>query len=477
MLCITFRARRFTTNPTGDFIRLTKRVTLVAKTKKERHFWAQQIAATEFALSNSCVVHQSQTEFAVIKRIELINFMSHKHTVFEPSDGLTVLVGPNNCGKSAVVTALQILAHNDSSTYVLRHGEKECRIIVETDDGHRIEWSRGKNKSPVYLLNGKPYDRLKGNVPEAVKLALRMPKVAQADSKQKFDIHFGTQKDPVFLVKDRERAAAEFFSASSDAGRLMEMQALHRQKTLAARKDQNRLITDAEQLEFDIDLLEPVLKLQKQLEKSSLAAKELETNQQKTAQLEKAIRSIKAEEIERDLCDTKSRLLAKLTPQPAYHETQQLADLIENLETESERCSDLQQRSDVLSKVTEPPQISESVELANMISAVTTETRKLKQLNSRSELLRVLKQPPTIHDATAIETLVKQIDAEKKLIARCKSKAADLSQELDVIFESLQLLLEENPLCPTCNNEISAENLLCHSYVNATEEVANEQQD
>ena len=91
----------------------------------------------------------------VIKRIELVNFMSHEHTVIEPHAGLTVLVGPNNCGKSAVVTALQILAHNENSTYVLRHEAKECLVRVDIEDSlpetgtsqrHSICWSRGRKK-------------------------------------------------------------------------------------------------------------------------------------------------------------------------------------------------------------------------------------------------------------------------------------------------------------------------------------------
>jgi predicted ATP-dependent endonuclease of OLD family len=70
----------------------------------------------------------------MIKRIELTNFMSHEHTVIEPAAGLTVLIGPNNCGKSAIVAALQILASNENSTYVMRHGAKECSVKVETDE-------------------------------------------------------------------------------------------------------------------------------------------------------------------------------------------------------------------------------------------------------------------------------------------------------------------------------------------------------
>jgi hypothetical protein len=37
----------------------------------------------------------------MITRIELTNFMSHVHTVIEPAAGLTVLLGPNNCGSES----------------------------------------------------------------------------------------------------------------------------------------------------------------------------------------------------------------------------------------------------------------------------------------------------------------------------------------------------------------------------------------
>src|SRR6185436_12523227 len=95
----------------------------------------------------------------MIRRITLHNFMAHKATVIEPAAGLTVLVGPNNCGKSAVVAALRILCHIENSTYVLRHGERECSVTVVTDDGHTIVWRR-KN-SPAYTIDGEPFDRLK----------------------------------------------------------------------------------------------------------------------------------------------------------------------------------------------------------------------------------------------------------------------------------------------------------------------------
>jgi len=189
-------------------------------------------------------------EAGVIRRIELVNFMSHTHTVIEPAEGLTVLVGPNNCGKSAVVAALQILCHNETSTYVTRHNERECSVTIETDDGRVIDWRR--RKSPVYSLDGKPFDRLgKGGVPEELHDVLRLPKVS-AEGGQEFDVHFGEQKSPVFLLDKPGSHAAQFFASSSDAASLVEMQRRHQQKTIDARRERARL--DVRTLQLSTDL-------------------------------------------------------------------------------------------------------------------------------------------------------------------------------------------------------------------------------
>src|SRR3954467_1795749 len=151
----------------------------------------------------------------MITRIELTNFMSHAHTVIEPAAGLTVLVGPNNCGKSAIVAALQILCHNETSTYVLRHGQRECGVEVETSDGHIVRWTR-KN-SPSYLIDGQLFDRLRGaGIPDQLHQALRLPKV-DAGEDANFDVHFGAQKSPIFLLGSSAATAARFFASSSDA--------------------------------------------------------------------------------------------------------------------------------------------------------------------------------------------------------------------------------------------------------------------
>src|SRR5688572_4875391 len=133
--------------------------------------------------------------FRVLTRIELSNFMSHTATVIEPASGLTVLVGPNNCGKSAVVAALQLLCQNPEAKFAVRHGTKECLVKVQTDDGHTIVWRRKTAAS--YDVDGQRYDRLgRGGVPDMLHQVLRLPLVGDEGGAD-FDIHFGEQKSPI----------------------------------------------------------------------------------------------------------------------------------------------------------------------------------------------------------------------------------------------------------------------------------------
>ena len=199
----------------------------------------------------------------MIRRIELRNFMSHEHTVIEPAEGLTALVGPNNIGKSAIVSAIQILCHNDNSTYVTRHGEKECSIEIETDDGHTVKWRR-RGSSVSYVIDGEEFDRLGGSVPDTIFDALRLPRVSN-ESGESFDVHVGEQKSPIFLLDKPASRAAQFFASSSDASKLVEMQSRHKEKIRDARKRKTVLEAENEGIAEALEALKPVGDIEKKV--------------------------------------------------------------------------------------------------------------------------------------------------------------------------------------------------------------------
>jgi chromosome segregation ATPase len=125
--------------------------------------------------------------------------MSHENTVLDLASGLNVLVGPNNSGKSALIAALQIVCDNPRGTdYVIRHGCAQATITIETDEGHTISWSRKRSGGVHYTINGREVHR--GRTPDDLHELLRLPQVDASDAGARFDVHFGEQKSPIFLL-------------------------------------------------------------------------------------------------------------------------------------------------------------------------------------------------------------------------------------------------------------------------------------
>jgi exonuclease SbcC len=353
----------------------------------------------------------------VIKRIELINFMSHKHTVLEPGEGLTVLVGPNNCGKSAVVAAMQILCHNENSTYVTRHGEDECGVKVETSDGHKIEWSR-KNGSPQYRIDGRLFDRLRsGGLPDELRKALRIVKVA-TEGGHEFDVHFGEQKAPVFLLDKPASHAAQFFASSSDAAKLVQMQALHRQRVTDARRDQTRLEAEAERLNQALEALSPMPEIDervKQAERNHSALIELAARIEGGTADETALRRLIGLVARHEAA---VRALACLATPPQLEPTELLEQVIVRIELTSRDLECQTSRAMATNSLTAPPKLDDTRPLNSLIEWL--EATQLTHDAAAAAMLAIqaLLPLPKLHDVATLALLVDQIVRSERLIER-----------------------------------------------------------
>ncbi len=334
--------------------------------------------------------------------------MSHARTVIEPADGLTVLVGPNNCGKSAVVAALQILCHNDNSTYVTRHNERECSVIVETDDGHIVEWCR-KNNSPRYTIDGQLFDRLERNaIPASLHDVLRLPKVV-AEGNREFDIHFGEQKSPVFLLDKPGSHAAQFFASSSDAASLVEMQKRHQQKMGDARRERIQLEARAEKLAIDLAVLAAT-------DQIGISVGQVESRHEELGQLASRIGQL-AQDIQ--LLDQWSALVdhrqseamafqALMLP-PKFADTQPLEDAIGAI-SGTELDVELQtNRAVSLSALQMCPDTKDNRPLIELIRDLQSARLVALRLDGQCAATCELIPPPTIIEVATLQTTAAQI--------------------------------------------------------------------
>ena len=427
----------------------------------------------------------------MLKRITLHNFMSHSHTVIDLSEGLTVLTGPNNCGKSAFVSALQILAENSNGDFMVRHGAKECRIIVETDDGHTIEWKR-KKKTVSYCIDGEEFHRLRNSVPDKLHEVLKLSQVKAGDSDE-FDVHFGTQKSPIFLLGDPGSRAARFFASSSDASKLIEMQKLHRNKVKSAQQQFQWQQAESKQNAATLETLKPIPDLESRLEELNQSYERLSGEGKQIQQLETLIQNWEksAQSVERE-----TQLVASLKQLPSTLEQtdeQGLATLIENWHSHEQELSQSQVTVSTLEALNEPPELDDERAFETLIQGITSQQQVYEYSGKKQESLAELLSPPSMTDSRQLEQLLIGWEQAEERVQRDQETAAvleecvhppemvsgeqlaQLCQQWELAAAELQKVIqdhagteaeyervraelmhwvEENPTCPTCGAEL-----------------------
>jgi len=393
----------------------------------------------------------------MIRKVTLKNFMSHADTVIELADGLTVLTGPNNCGKSALVSALQILASNGKTTHVTRHGEKLCQVSVETDDGHTILWERKKD-TVKYQINGEDIHRVGQTIPAQLHDHLRLDQVTTETgaTKTDYDIHFGDQKSPIFLLGESGSRAAAFFASSSDASRLIEMQNKHRarqqdnrreKKRLTAEIETNRLrhaklepldairakITAAEKLHAEIaiadqrqnDLKKKIATIEadqqsctrltqqtqilEQLDSTSITPEQLQNDRDTCKQLKSIATRLQEIQRERLAAIAAQTALQELEPPPPQHTTTRLQTLIRDLQATIQQKSIASATARSCETLTPPPQPQDTQHLRSQIAGLNRYRGEIRSAQSQLNCLDPLTIAPELNSSQPLQQRLKQL--------------------------------------------------------------------
>lgn len=130
-------------------------------------------------------------------------------------EGITLIRGQNDSGKSCVMRALRTAVMNSSSDDQIRYGAPEFKVAIDVS-GRRLEFSRRRKGSPLLILDGTSYEKLgRQTVPEIdPTFPLKVFKFqAGAGDVEKFLPNFVFQGEtPVFGQVD----VYSFFSAMFD---------------------------------------------------------------------------------------------------------------------------------------------------------------------------------------------------------------------------------------------------------------------
>ncbi|PWK13938.1 AAA family ATPase [Tumebacillus permanentifrigoris] len=141
-----------------------------------------------------------------IRTLRIENFQSHELTEMAFDDGLNVIVGASDHGKSAVIRALRWLLFNEPrGSDFIRVGASQCRVSIELVDGSRVTRERtpSKNRYIVVDASGEEqiYEGFGNSVPKEVSDITGVAKI-MLDEDTETVLHLGTQLEPPFLLSE-----------------------------------------------------------------------------------------------------------------------------------------------------------------------------------------------------------------------------------------------------------------------------------
>lgn len=143
---------------------------------------------------------------SAIERIEIFDFQSHHRTVLEPAPAgqLTVIVGPSDSGKTAVIRALRWLYYNvPQGTDFINVRTTTARVAVAMAGGCQVIRERHrKNYNRYQVISGPDpsnYEGFGGEVPAEVQEATGVRPVTIGDLE--LNLNLAEQLDGPFLGK------------------------------------------------------------------------------------------------------------------------------------------------------------------------------------------------------------------------------------------------------------------------------------
>ncbi len=132
----------------------------------------------------------------MIESVSVRNFQSLESVDLELGT-VTVIVGPNDTGKSALFRAIRAASEAQAGVDFITLGKTQTRVTIRAD-GRRLSWIKGQAVNR-YELDDQVFEKVGRQVPPEVEQFLGTGPVAFGDD-VKLNLNFADQDDPPFLI-------------------------------------------------------------------------------------------------------------------------------------------------------------------------------------------------------------------------------------------------------------------------------------
>jgi len=381
-------------------------------------------------------------------------------------NGLTIITGPNNSGKTALIRAIFGAFTNTRGTSFVRSGKDSSKVDLSFSDGHKLSWEKGP-KVNRYELDGTTLERVGSGAPEDVKkLGVYPIEATGADLWPQFAHQFVGQ---IFLLDKPGSVLAEAIANIDKVGVLNEALRLSQSDRRSAASDLKVRTADTTRFELELqkfdgldDLASKVRALgplNEKIEGGRRSHREILALRERWVSSRDAVsKLLPVRKVEISGSD---RIKAG---QKAYSEVSGLRD---RLVTSKEVLSKLLPAKGIT--IGDPDLVARAKKTSAALEWVSGTGSRLAKAKSERDLSRkasegframVLPDPKGALEARdrieALRTLAEKWKAAKATVGTLTAKLETLRQEHGTSVSEVETLFRESGKCPFCGADHEA---------------------
>lgn len=408
-------------------------------------------------------------------------------------NGVTIIKGESNEGKSSILKALYAATHNRFKAGIVRYGQDACQVKIKLpEDGEVIDIMRMPTGSPIIKYKGQRWSKLNRDMPPEVAEALNLATIPVSNS-EKYSLHFFKQFQPPLLVEFSQKKVMDILSTSEavdDLNAVRKELDIMRTKNRGEFAATSAVLTNVKvtlsELAFRLEELQPLEDIGKEMS----VYQELQSREQALynlkVDLEKKEIELKRLEAIKTIIEVKSSLDTMVTKDNLLKDIKTAIKLQQNLENYQvivERSIEYQEAFTKYKDLNDLSNLmyehSELLKYADAFDFYITLRGEYEHLNEREELLDIIKSDIIALDyydarnlaldkVMVIKTEAAEVQEKKLLLQGRNSQLLALRMQLESYFTlkerqaEIDLMLD-GEVCPYCKTELKAHDINSHN--------------
>ena len=223
------------------------------------------------------------------KRLDIIDFESHKDTHLEFHKGVNVIIGPTDKGKSGALRAIYLVAQNEpSGDEYISHWAKESDVTLTTEEDISIRRVRNKSTKNLYYVSTykDPFEGFgQGPPPEEIRKVLDVT-----------DINIQYQLEGHFLLNSKAGDVAKYLNKMVNLEKISQTQTKINTMLKTAKGNKNKAVSELKTNQEKIKKFDWLSGFEKDLVRLEKEEAEIKLRDKKLDELENILNHIDEEE-------------------------------------------------------------------------------------------------------------------------------------------------------------------------------------